>query len=127
MKRKWIFAPLCLAGIAVLAAAVMLLWNWLMPAIFALTAITYWQALGLMVLARLLFGGMRHGGHGHHGHHGHMHEKWMKMTPEQKAEFVRTHGGKCRPFRGCGPEGDMRGHLHGEQAANAPAESGQAQ
>jgi len=37
---------------------VMLLWNWLMPAIFHLGLITYWQAFGIVVLAKLLFGGM---------------------------------------------------------------------
>lgn len=36
---------------------VMYLWNWLMPAIFGLTAITFWQAIGLGLLAKLLFGG----------------------------------------------------------------------
>jgi len=37
---------------------VMLLWNWLMPTIFHLGEIAYWQAFGLVVLAKLLFGGM---------------------------------------------------------------------
>jgi hypothetical protein len=47
---------------------VMVLWNWLMPAVFHLGEITYWQAFGIMVLAKLLFGGIgagRHGGPGH--------------------------------------------------------------
>ena len=35
---------------------VMWLWNWLMPTIFGLTTITYWQAVGLLVLAKFLFG-----------------------------------------------------------------------
>ncbi|WP_149274106.1 RnfABCDGE type electron transport complex subunit D [Pareuzebyella sediminis] len=35
----------------------MLLWNWLMPTIFDLTTITYWQAVGILVLAKMLFGG----------------------------------------------------------------------
>jgi len=45
---------------------VMILWNWLMPTIFHLGEIAYWQAFGLVVLAKLLFGGM-HGprGRGH--------------------------------------------------------------
>ncbi len=34
---------------------VQLLWNWLMPAIFSLPAITFWQALGLQILIALLF------------------------------------------------------------------------
>jgi len=37
---------------------VMLLWNWLMPAIFHLGEISYWQAFGLVILAKLIFGGM---------------------------------------------------------------------
>jgi hypothetical protein len=55
------------------------LWNWLMPSIFGLTTISYWQAFGLVILARLLVGSM-----GHHGHERssfkhrlkHIHEKW---------------------------------------------------
>jgi len=35
----------------------MRLWNWLMPDIFGLGAINYWQALGIIVLAKILFGG----------------------------------------------------------------------
>lgn len=46
---------------------VMLLWNWLMPAIFHLGVITYWQAFGIVVLGKLLFGGL---GGGHHGGRG---------------------------------------------------------
>jgi hypothetical protein len=43
---------------------VMLLWNWLMPVIFGLGAISYWQAFGLVVLAKLIFGAVG-GGRGH--------------------------------------------------------------
>jgi len=46
---------------------VMLLWNWLMPAIFGLGTITYWQAFGIVVLAKLIFGAVGGGrGHGRH-------------------------------------------------------------
>ena len=38
---------------------VMLLWNWLMPDIFGLKALTYWQAWGIMILSWILFGGFR--------------------------------------------------------------------
>lgn len=37
------------------ALIVMLLWNWLMPELFKLTRITYWQALGLEMLCSYLF------------------------------------------------------------------------
>ncbi len=47
---------------------VMLLWNWLMPAIFGLPAITYWQAWGLLLLSHILVkGGWGHGGPGPRG------------------------------------------------------------
>ena len=49
-------------------AVVMLLWNWLMPVIFHLGVITYWQAVGLAILGRLLIGGFHHGPH-HRGRH----------------------------------------------------------
>jgi hypothetical protein len=50
---------------------VMLLWNWLMPMLFGLKGITYWQAFGIVILSKLLFSGV--GGHhkGHHGPYGH--------------------------------------------------------
>lgn len=94
-------------GFLVMAAAfsaiVMLLWNWLMPAIFGLIAINFWQALGLLVLARILFGGMGFGRN--RMMMGRMrdnpiHEKWMKMTPEQREEFInkRRQFGFGHPF-----------------------------
>jgi hypothetical protein len=53
---------------------IMLLWNWLMPGMFGLKIIDYWQAFGIALLARLLFGSF--GGHGHHG--GHRSRRWNK-------------------------------------------------
>ncbi|GHV20004.1 hypothetical protein FACS1894174_01010 [Bacteroidia bacterium] len=79
---------------AAFGAIVMLLWNWLMPVLFGLAVINFWQALGLFVLAKILFGGFRFGKGGMLGHiHGHhhkneIHEKWMQMTPEQRKEFI---------------------------------------
>lgn len=83
-----------LAIASVFSVVVMLLWNWLMPTIFGLITINFWQALGLLALCRILLGGfggghkmMRGGMHGMHGHN-HMKEKWMNMTPEQQKEFI---------------------------------------
>lgn len=63
---------MCIVGfIAILflfGAIVMWLWNWLMPLIFHLGVITYWQAVGLAILGRLLFGCSHHGSH-HNGQH----------------------------------------------------------
>ena len=38
------------------------LWNWLLPDIFGLRTITWWEALGLLALSRILFGGFGRGG-----------------------------------------------------------------
>lgn len=46
---------------------VMYLWNWLMPGLFGLATIGFWQAFGLILLARLLVGGF-HQGHPHKEH-----------------------------------------------------------
>jgi hypothetical protein len=83
---------------AVFAVAVMLLWNALLPQIFALPQISYLQAAGLLILARLLFGGIgddlhgrgRGAGRGRHPfHHGNkLHEKWMNMSEEERKEFM---------------------------------------
>lgn len=89
-----------LAAIAAVAAITMLLWNALIPSIIGWSAINYWQAAGLLILCRLLFGGMfgglrhrmhHHGGRGMYGHpfHGHLHEKMKGMSREEKREYIR--------------------------------------
>ena len=79
---------------------VMGLWNWLMPALFGLRQITFWQALGVLLLSKLLLGGF----HGHHGPRGHwrgrMTERWEKMTPEEREKFRETMRHGCGPFGG---------------------------
>ncbi|MBN1184427.1 MAG: hypothetical protein JXB49_19200 [Bacteroidales bacterium] len=52
------------AGFAILFGyIVMMLWNWLMPALFNLPIINFWHAVGVIILARLIFGGFKHGSH----------------------------------------------------------------
>jgi hypothetical protein len=97
-KLFWI-APLAILAMAAFGWVTMLLWNWLMPALFALPRIGYWEAWGLVILCKILFGGF-HGGRG--GHRGgrrwraHFIERWEQMTPEEREKF--RHG-----MRGCGP------------------------
>ena len=52
-----------LLGITVFSGAVMLLWNNVLAAVVAVKLITFWQALGLLALSKILFGGFRGGGH----------------------------------------------------------------
>jgi hypothetical protein len=85
-----------------LSYATMALWNHLMPAIFGLTVITFWQAFGLLVLSKILFSGFHKGGGcwggrcgrgGHWGHHrgGYWRKRWenkmANMTPEEREKF----------------------------------------
>ena len=87
--------------------AVLHLWNWLMPAVFGFHAITYWQALGLLGLSWLLFGGPRgfFGGHRHGGHWRHrMRERWESMTPEERERFRQGMAHRCGHGRQPMPE-----------------------
>ncbi|MBL7811716.1 MAG: hypothetical protein JNL57_05790 [Bacteroidetes bacterium] len=88
----------CMA--ALMAGAVMWLWNALLPEITGWKTISYWQALGLLVLMRLLSGGFRFGSHGKHrfaGPHGrgHLRDKWMNMTEEEKLRFRQEWKKRC--------------------------------
>ena len=99
MKKKLIWMiPLGIVGMAVFIAIggeiVLQLWNWLAPALFGWKQITFWQALGLLVLCRILFGGFgMHGGNSKHkwGKRGdwrtRMEERCANMSPEEREKF----------------------------------------
>jgi len=76
-------------AINVFGFVVMSLWNWLMPAIFGLKPVSFLQALGLLVLGKILFGGFhRHGGGCRgRGWKNRMAERWMEMSPEERERF----------------------------------------
>ena len=89
-RRRWIFfVPLAIAGIVLFVGiggwVVMQLWNWLTPALFGWPAITFWQAIGLLALTRILVGG--HGLRGGRGRRCGRH--WDGMTPEERETFRR--------------------------------------
>jgi len=76
-------------------------WNWLMPSVFGLRTITFLQAIGLIFLGKVLFGGFhRHGG----GRWGggrwrqEMEARFANMTPEERERFRAGMSGR----RGCG-------------------------
>ena len=78
------------------------LWNWLMPAIFALHPITFWQAIGLLALSWILFGGRRGFGIPRHarGFRGNrwrqaMRERWQQMTPDEREKFSQGIKNRC--------------------------------
>lgn len=99
-RARKVFGILLMVIIGILAfgTIVMLLWNALMPAIFNLHVITFWQALGLLVLAKILFSGFR-GGPGARWKRHSLKEGWANMTPEQQEKFRQEWGRRCgKPF-----------------------------
>jgi hypothetical protein len=89
-RNKWIFvaAPLALVAFIWLGGEVVMhLWNWLLPALFGVRTINLWQALGLLVLSRILFGGWGCGGNNHSKSQRPSDENWKKMTPEEREKF----------------------------------------
>src|ERR1017187_2176892 len=101
MRSNWAVRGLKIALFAALFVtifgyAVMWLWNWLMPALFGWHLISFWQALGILVLSKILFGGF-------HGRHGgrmnwrrRMRERFEHMTPEGAGEVSSIH---ARPMQ----------------------------
>lgn len=108
MPRRWIFiVPAVLLAIALFTfiggEVVRLLWNWLMPALFGLRQITFWQALALLALCRILFGG-----YGFHGRSSsrmrhrmadrmadRVAERWEHMSPEERERFRQRIRERC--------------------------------
>lgn len=103
MKARWILKGFKIAvfatlAIAVLGFVVMRLWNWLTPTLFGWHLITFWQAVGLLVLSKILFGGFR-GGPGKHIYwRRRMKERWENMTPEEREKFREGMRGRCGSF-----------------------------
>jgi hypothetical protein len=92
MRWKWIFiAPLAILAILLFAfiggEIVMKLWNWLLPPLFGWRQISFWQALGLLALCRILFGGFGRHSSGRPRFRRSMKERCGNMTPEERERF----------------------------------------
>ncbi len=100
-KLFWII-PAAIAGITLFifigGEVVMHLWNWLLPGLFGWKMLTFWQAVALLALCRILFGG--HGFHGRHRSHfrRRMNERWEQMTPEEREKMRQRFQGRCGHF-----------------------------
>ena len=117
-RKKMIFIPfLVIGGLALVSYIVMLLWNALIPVIFHLTAISFWQAAGILILSKILFG------FGKGGHRGggapwmhHRMERFKNMSPEERERFKEQMRARC------GNWGRHRGDWDWDQPAAKPAE-----
>ena len=96
------FVVVAALAVGVVGLVVMSLWNWLAPAAFGGHLISFWQAIGLFVLARLLVGGLRRGGPGRGHWRRRSAERWAAMSDDERARFGDRFAGHCR-----GRAGDM--------------------
>ena len=99
MKRYWVkkalFIPLIVAvAVFIMGSAVMLLWNAIIPSVFHLDQISFWQAIGLLLLAKILFGGF-HGHHSRFGKWGHMNSRCNHMSDEERLKLREEWKKRC--------------------------------
>jgi len=98
-RHKWLFAPLILIAIAGFSLITMLLWNAVIPDIFHLPAINFVQALCLLVLSRLLFGGHFRPNHSRHGFE--LRKKMASLSPEEREIFIKRFHDRRTNWWGC--------------------------
>ena len=116
MKKFWILKGIKMGLLFILAIiafgfVVMYLWNWLIPALFNGPMVNFYQALGILVLSKILFGGFKKGGsccncnNGGYkgGWKGHLRDKieskMSSMTPEEKEKFKKRFGNRCNMWQ----------------------------
>jgi hypothetical protein len=102
LKRLIVFAPLAIVGMVVFMAiggvVVMQLWNWLLPPLFGWHQVTFWQALGMLALCRILFGGFHPSSGRRSGIRQRMAERWERMTPEERERYRQSFRGRWGSF-----------------------------
>ena len=99
LKKVILIAPLAFLGmllfIAIGGELVLLLWNWLLPPLFGWREITFWQALGLLALCRILFGGSGWRGSVRSNVRRRIAERCESMTPEERERFRQRMRERC--------------------------------
>src|ERR1700761_6136033 len=99
-RARFILIPIGIAAfLSVVSFVVMSLWNYLLPGILHVGLITFWQAMGIFILCKILFGFGKGGGHRHMGGAPWMRHKWAEkfknMTPEQREMFRAKMEQRC--------------------------------
>ncbi len=114
MKRnrsRWLFPLFPIAAVALFSLVVMLLWNAIIPGLIGWTTLTYWKAMGLLVLSKVLFSGFpcRRGGHPGppwaQGRHAGMRMAWWRnLTEEEREQLKERHREWRTTWEGITPE-----------------------
>ena len=109
LMKMILIAPLAILALLLFVfiggEIVLHLWNWLLPPLFGWRQITFWQALGLLALCRILFGGFGlHGGPRSNSAirrriadrmADRVAERWQHMTPEERERFRQRIRERC--------------------------------
>jgi hypothetical protein len=92
-------------ALALFGLLTMTLWNWLAPELFGGRTLSFWQAIGVLVLARMLVGGRGFAGGRHMEWRRRLAERWHEMTPEERELFSAglRNRGRCGPFDPAAP------------------------
>jgi len=97
-KKFIFFLPVVALIATALGFIVMYLWNLILPEVTHAGRLNFWQALGLLVLCRLLFGNFNKGGGGHNRFREKamgMRSKWQSMNDEERAKFKEEYKRRC--------------------------------
>jgi len=98
------FIVMGIAAIALFTLLVMTLWNAILVPVVHVGAVSFWQAAGILLLSKILFGGFRGGGRwGNHGRHAwkqELHEKWGNMSTEEREKLKQEWRQRCNRWKG---------------------------
>ncbi|HMJ46080.1 MAG TPA: hypothetical protein VK498_02035 [Ferruginibacter sp.] len=97
-KYRFMFPIFFIAAALLFGLAVMALWNAILPGVTGIKPISYIQALGILVLSKILFGGFGGGWRRGRGHYqwSKMEARWQDMTPEEREKFKAEWKDRCR-------------------------------
>lgn len=128
MKRRFWFGKavmilvFCTAFVMLFSYIVMRLWNGILPDVLGVKLISFWQAMGILVLSKILFSGF--GGFAHKKEHfknrfrQRMREKWENMTPEEKIQFKEEWKNRCKGWGSRFSEKNFTTHEPNEPGEN---------
>ncbi|MDF7817235.1 hypothetical protein P1X15_06485 [Runella sp. MFBS21] len=98
-RRFWLFPAFAIIAVLVLGGVVQWLWNAILPALLGVSFISFWQAVGLLVLCRILFGNFGRGFGSRSSQHfqkrNPWREKWANMNDEERTKFKEEWRKRC--------------------------------
>ena len=105
-KKFWIkkiigFIVMAIICLAILAYVVMLLWNGVLVKVVPVSMVSYSQALGILLLSKILFGGFKGGWGSRYKDHWKqkMEHKWQQLSPEEREKIKEEWRNRCRIWK----------------------------